>query len=287
MPVKVLLSAAVSVIAVEAKPFDYHSVRGRQAVVQQKGIYEGEALQLRGTSRVQDMRDFGPAWSGDAHLLWLGEPGEVMETVFSVPAEGDYLLSLQMTKAPDYGIFSVGLNGRLIRKGVDLYSGKVELSDLVDLGKVFLEQGIQQLSFTLTGSNSNAHAKAGEKFLLGLDFVRAVPLEPTQSIKAEQTPMPPDKPIRKKAGLEDVQPILSGPTSQSVVLKKSFVDNQRHIARILDEISNTRFIANFSNRHSFWQGFGVDRERKSVSGRRWCRSIPAVTDQHGEERGEQ
>ena len=79
----VLLSAAVSVLAVEAKPFDYHSVRGRQAVVQQKGIYEGEALQLRGTSRVQDMRGFGPAWSGDAHLLWMGEPGEVMETVFS------------------------------------------------------------------------------------------------------------------------------------------------------------------------------------------------------------
>lgn len=205
----VLLSAAVSVIAVEAKPFDYHSVRGRQAVVQQKGIYEGEALQLRGTSRVQDMRGFGPAWSGDAHLLWMGEPGEVMETVFSVPAEGDYLLSLQMTKAPDYGIFSVGLNGRLIRKGVDLYSGKVELSGALDLGKIFLEQGIQQLSFTLTGSNSNAHAKAGEKFLLGLDFVRAVPLAPTQSIKAEQTPMPPDKPIRKKAGLEDVQPILA------------------------------------------------------------------------------
>ena len=127
----------MSVIAVEAKPFDYHSVRGRQAVVQQKGIYEGEALQLRGTSRVQDMRGFGPAWSGDAHLLWLGEPGEVMETVFSVPAEGDYLFSLQMTKAPDYGIFSVGLNGRLIRKGVDLYSGKVELSDLVGFGEGF------------------------------------------------------------------------------------------------------------------------------------------------------
>ena len=113
----VLLSVAVLVIVVEAKPFDYHSVRGRQAVVQQKGIYEGEALQLRGTSRVQDMRGFGPAWSGDAHLLWMGEPGEVMETVFSVPAEGDYLFSLQMTKAPDYGIFFRWSQWQINQKG--------------------------------------------------------------------------------------------------------------------------------------------------------------------------
>ena len=112
-----------------AEPFDYHSIRGKQAVATEvSGKQEGEALPLKGKSRVQGMRNFGPQWSGDAHLLGSGVAGEVMETSFQVSESGRHRFTAVLTLAPDYGVFTVRLNGKVIREGVDLYARKVELA---------------------------------------------------------------------------------------------------------------------------------------------------------------
>ena len=114
-----------------AQPFDYHSIRGKQTVATEvSGKQEGEALPLKGKSRVQGMRNFGPQWSGDAHLLWNGGEGEVMETSFTVSKSGRHRFTAVLTLAPDYGIFTVRLNGKVIREGVDLYARGVELARL-------------------------------------------------------------------------------------------------------------------------------------------------------------
>ncbi len=193
----------------EAKSFDYHSVRGRQASVTLNGVYEGESLELKGSSRVQGMKGFGPNWSGDAHLLWLGESGQKMETGFRVPGTGRYMVSLQMTRAPDYGIFSVAINGKAVRDGVDLFSEKVELSEPVDLGEMYLEEGLQKLTCTLTGANGKARAKGGRQFLLGLDFVRAVSLERKKADKVDALPVHVPKSPRRQVSFERIQPVFA------------------------------------------------------------------------------
>ena len=200
--------AFCALVGVEAKPFDYHSVRGRQDVFSARGVYEGEALVMRGTSRVQGMMGYGSQWSGDAHLLWLGEMGDVMETAFRIPAKGDYQLSMQMTTAPDYGLFSVSLNNVLIRDSVDLYSAKVELSESVNLGRVHLEEGLQKLSFTLKGANGKARAKGEKQYLLGLDFVRAFPLDPVEKPEVAVIPELVARLQPRRVAFDQVKPVL-------------------------------------------------------------------------------
>ena len=85
----VLLLAGVLCVPDRSKaaPFDYHSVRGRDVISGSAGLYEGESLVMKGTSRIQGMRHFGNQWSGDSHLLWLGVIGDAMETEFPIPAK--------------------------------------------------------------------------------------------------------------------------------------------------------------------------------------------------------
>ena len=156
---------------IQAKPFDYNSERGREAISGSAGLYEGESLVMKGTSRIQGMRHFGNQWSGDSHLLWLGVIGDAMETEFPIPAKGNYRLVLQMTTAPDYGVFSVVLNNSEIREKVDLYSAQVALSAEVHLGEFQMNEGMQKLAFVLKGATAQAHAKGGKQYMLGLDFV--------------------------------------------------------------------------------------------------------------------
>ena len=101
-----------------------------------------------------------------------------MGTSFHVPHSGRYALALQMTSAPDYGIFSVTLNGRELRVDVDLYSKKVQLPEPIPLGEIHLEAGEQRLVCKLTGANPNARPFQKDQYLLGLDFIAAVALDP-------------------------------------------------------------------------------------------------------------
>ena len=162
-------------VAEEPTRFDYHSIRGRQAPAAARDIFEGELhMSHRKNARVQSMRDFGAGWSGDAQMLWDGVVGDSMETTFRIDTGGRFRLSLQLTKAPDYGRFSVQLNGNEVRKDVDLYAPLVALAEPLDLGEFTLQAGEQKLVFTLTGANERAKKFADTGYLLGLDFLRLV-----------------------------------------------------------------------------------------------------------------
>jgi len=204
----ILVLACLAIGTKGAKPFDYHSVRGPQAVATEvSGKQEGEALPLKGKSRVQGMRNFGPQWSGDAHLLWNGIVGEVMETNFQVPKDGRHRFIAVLTLAPDYGIFTVRLNGKVIREGVDLYARGVELAQPLDLGEFDFKAGPQQLSFTLTGGNPQARKFRGTGYLMGIDYLIVKGLEPKE--ETPEKPKPGAIVAEKAATLKEVQPLLA------------------------------------------------------------------------------
>ncbi len=188
--------------------FDYHSVRAKQAVVADiSGKQEGESLPLKGKSRVQGMRNFGPQWSGDSHLLWNGIVGEVMETSFQVSKTRRHRFTAVLTLAPDYGIFTVHLNGKVIREGVDLYARGVELAQPLDLGEFEFKAGPQQLSFTLTGGNPQARKFRGTGYLMGIDYLVVKNLEPKE--ETSEKPKLGAIVAEKAATLKEVQPLLA------------------------------------------------------------------------------
>ena len=190
-------------------PFDYHSVRGREARGPVDGVLEGETLPRHGSSRVQGMRSFGSGWSGDAHLLWDGVPGEEMTTEFRIEEAGIYEVAAQLTLAPDYGIFSVTLDGKLLRRGIDLFNPSVSLAPMVDLGKLPLTRGEHKLSFKLTGANPKASPYRKTGYLLGLDFLKVVNLAPPEPSVSKTTEPSVDPPQTPEVTLEEMKPILA------------------------------------------------------------------------------
>ncbi len=188
------------------EPFDYHSIRSKQTVATEVSEkQEGQALPLKGKSRVQGMRNFGPEWSGDAHLLWNGVAGEAMETSFQVSKSGRHRFTTVLTLAPDYGIFTVRLNGKVIREGVDLYARGVELAPPLYLGEFDFKAGPQQLSFTLTGGNPQARKFRGTGYLMGIDYLvvenRESKKETPKEIQLEV--------VAEAATLKEVQPLMA------------------------------------------------------------------------------
>ncbi len=213
-PLALLISAASLIFA---EPFDYHSVRGRQAAGPAGpagGRLEGESLPMRGKSRQQDMRGFGEGWSGEAHLLWNGEVGQAMETELRVQKEGSYKASLRLTLAPDYGLFSLSLDGKELRNDIDLYSSRVELAPLIDLGKLDLSAGTHKLVFKLIGNNPKAKPYGGGGFLMGLDYVDLVDLAPPKAVAgagpgSAEGPSTPKPEKKISVTLEEMRPVMA------------------------------------------------------------------------------
>ena len=161
-----------------AEQFDYHSIR-KQAAATAGGVIEGELhLRTEGKARAQGMRGFGAGWRGDAHLLWDGKMGEANAVEFEVDKAGKYALTMQWTLAPDYGLFEVQLNGKVIEPKLDLYSPRVELGKLRKLGEVQLKSGVQRMVIKLIGANPKATKFQGKGYLYGLDYLQLTDLQP-------------------------------------------------------------------------------------------------------------
>ena len=165
--------------------FDYHSIR-KQSMVASQGIYEGELhLRTEGKARPQEMRGYGAGWRGDSHLLWDGVVEESNAVEFDVSEAGRYALAMQWTLAPDYGVFEVKLNGKVVEPQLDLYSPRVKLANLRDLGEITMKAGAQRLVIKLIGGNPKAQKFQGKGYLYGLDYLELTDLSP-KSEKPEE-----------------------------------------------------------------------------------------------------
>ena len=155
-------------------------------MVASQGIYEGELhLRTEGKARPQEMRGYGAGWRGDSHLLWDGVVEESNAVEFDVSEAGRYALAMQWTLAPDYGVFEVKLNGKVVEPQLDLYSPRVKLANLRDLGAITMKAGAQRLVIKLIGGNPKAQKFQGKGYLYGLDYLKLTDLSP-KSEKPEE-----------------------------------------------------------------------------------------------------
>lgn len=151
---------------------DYHVQPEKRVLVPRDCIYEGARhFTLAAGARVQDMKPFGKQWRGDAQLLWGGEPGASAQLSFQVLAEITARARLQLTEAPDYGVFEIQLDGKTVATGVDCYAPSVRLAPPLELGEVKLGPGTHTLNFKIAGANAAARKYRGSQYLLGVVYL--------------------------------------------------------------------------------------------------------------------
>lgn len=182
---------------------DYHAVR-RQARPPRHGVYEGEAMEREGNARPQKMTSYAGKWSGDHHLLWDGVIGDATTVRFHVHAASTYRLSLQLTKAPDYGAFHVLLDGKPIDGEFDLYDPRVALAPLSELGEFELSKGVHELTFELTSANPNARKFRNKGYLLGLDYIKLVNVAPPPPAEEKR-----ERPTVEPLTFAELRPVLA------------------------------------------------------------------------------
>jgi len=141
-----------------------------------KGALEGERLKIlsktAGNPHEQDLGGFGDQWSNDAHLWWIeAKPGDKLELAVPVSKAGKYKLSMQLTKAPDYGIVQLYLDGEKVGQPIDLYHPSVIPTGVLQMGSFDLTAGDHKLMVEIVGAN----AKAAKSYMFGLDYVKLDP----------------------------------------------------------------------------------------------------------------
>ncbi|MEV8373207.1 DUF2961 domain-containing protein [Kribbella sp. NPDC056861] len=108
----------------------------------------------------------GANWSGGAQL-WIhgAKAGDQAVLPFTVPTTGNYSLSTALTKAADYGIVDLSIDGAKVAT-FDGYAATGVTTQTVDLGTKALAAGKHQLAIAVTGKNA-----AATGFLSGLDLL--------------------------------------------------------------------------------------------------------------------
>jgi len=148
------------------------------AVPKVQGALEGEALKVlsktAGQLRHQPMGGWGPRWSGETHLWWTGaKPGDRLVLEVPAPKAGAYKLTVNLTKAIDYGIVQLSLDGKKLGEPLDLFNHGVVPTGPLDLGTHTLEAGPHRLTVEIVGANP----KAKKAYMVGLDYVKLEPAE--------------------------------------------------------------------------------------------------------------
>jgi hypothetical protein len=139
-----------------------------------KGALEGEKLKVLkktgGNLESQDMTNFGETWSSDTHLWWTGgKPGDVLELALPVAESGRYKVKMQLTRAIDYGIVRISLDGKDVAGSpLDLFNNGVVATGELEMGTFELEKGEHTVRLEITGANP----KAAKAYMAGLDYVR-------------------------------------------------------------------------------------------------------------------
>ncbi|WP_405004022.1 ricin-type beta-trefoil lectin domain protein [Kitasatospora purpeofusca] len=147
---------------------------------------EAEKLpQLGGTAPTQiDTNCCGLTWSGGAHLGLRPTAAGAFDVVrVSVPEEGDYLLSGQLTRNSDHGIVQFAIDGQNLGQPIDTYSAAAAVVPYAPGQSVRLARGDHELRITVVDTNP---ASTGARFHTGIDTVTLTKttLNPTLSAGA-------------------------------------------------------------------------------------------------------
>jgi hypothetical protein len=142
------------------------------------GALEGESLKVLSPGlRVvpQKMGNFRDGvWSGDSHLWWTGgKPGDVLKVAVPVANAGRYRLKAVFSRAPDYAVVRLGLDGKVFDNGqIDLFGSKVTNTQELVLAELGLDAREHELSVEITGANPAARLS----YMFGLDYLLLEPI---------------------------------------------------------------------------------------------------------------
>ena len=144
-----------------------------RTVLAARGALEGESLTIlekKGEAAPQDMSIFeGGSWSRDAQLWWHGaKPGDRLVLRFDAPRAGRYRVIIRATRAPDYGIHQIRVNGKDAGSPIDFFDGRVVAAEARDIGAFDLIASGNRLEVEIAGTNPKARPK---NFMFGLDYV--------------------------------------------------------------------------------------------------------------------
>jgi hypothetical protein len=133
--------------------------------------YEAAALRVVARERcptgAQDMKPWGGGlWTQGRQLLCRAQHGGYVELGFSVPKAGRYRLRVLGTAGPDYGVIRAAIDGRLVGRAFDLYSGRVSPAGSLELGTLEIPAGRHRLRIAAVGKNP-----ASQGFIFGLDAI--------------------------------------------------------------------------------------------------------------------
>jgi hypothetical protein len=132
---------------------------------------EGETLKVveytGGTTEIQNLPQY--RWSDNRQLWWRqADEQDRLVVEFSVEEAGDYEVTLGTTKARDYGIVRLAVNGDTKIESLDLYNPSV-VAVAIKLPTCRLRQGKNTLEVTILGANP----EAVKSHMFGLDYILA------------------------------------------------------------------------------------------------------------------
>ncbi len=139
---------------------------------QVENAIEGETLTILsksgGSAQIQNLPEHN--WSNNRQLWWIdGKEGDKLAVEFAIEEEGNYDVSLGITKAIDYGIVRIAINSETKIESLDLFNKSVIAKD-VKLGACKLNKGKNKLEVTIIGAN----LEAVKKHMFGLDYILAI-----------------------------------------------------------------------------------------------------------------
>jgi hypothetical protein len=111
-----------------------------------------------GEVQTQNLTSFGPRkWRNDEQLWWTGaHPGARLELAVPLPKPGAYTVSVVLTKARDYGIVQLYLDGKKAGEPIDLYNPEVVPTEPIPLGVHQFGAGPHKLTVEIVGANPQA-----------------------------------------------------------------------------------------------------------------------------------
>mgnify|MGYP003859212749 CR=1 FL=1 len=123
-----------------------------------------------GKLRVQDMESFeGNSWGNNAQLWWtLAKQGDELTLPLEIEEAGNYDLFGFFTRAGDYGIFQLELNGTPLGDLIDGYDDKVGNTGPVHFGNVPFKKGTNEITIQLVGKDIRS-AGFSDGYLVGID----------------------------------------------------------------------------------------------------------------------
>jgi len=144
-----------------------------------KHALEGEKLEVvsvtGGNCTVQDSA--GWPWSAGQQLWWIdGAPGNVLTLAFDAPEDRRYDVRAVFTKAIDYGLMQLSINGVKAGEPMDFFNDGVIVTEEASIGTFKLKKGQNILTVEITGANEKSNPK---RYMFGLDYLRLTPVKVT------------------------------------------------------------------------------------------------------------